>query len=241
MINNICNICGFGKTYQPENLESSGMFLDAGFPKERKNAKCPNCNSLERHRSVFEILKKHKLLYGKLLHIAPERCFVNAFKNFEVEHILANLTAKNPSQISIDLEKINLKDCSVDGILAIHVLEHVFNDEIALNEIFRILKPGGWALLPVPIMRKFDTIEDRKLTLKYAENPNNEKIKKELQARYGHPEHVRAYGPDFYNKLCKHFDFITIDNMFIYMGAKKRNESRYSGEQFFIARKNPKR
>ena len=47
---------------------------------------------------------------------------------------------------------VPLADASVDTVIASDVLEHVFRPRLVLAEIFRILKPGGTALINVPML-----------------------------------------------------------------------------------------
>jgi SAM-dependent methyltransferase len=44
-----------------------------------------------------------------------------------------------------------LEDSSVDGAVSANLLEHVPDDELALAEIFRILRPGARAVIVVPV------------------------------------------------------------------------------------------
>lgn len=55
--------------------------------------------------------------------------------------------------ICIDLQDIDLADASIDIVLTPHVLEHVPDTRRALNEIFRVLSPGGRMYLQVPLCR----------------------------------------------------------------------------------------
>src|SRR5690349_20609868 len=45
-----------------------------------------------------------------------------------------------------DIRSLPLQDQSVDFVLATDVVEHVGQDDVALSEIYRILRPGGIAL-----------------------------------------------------------------------------------------------
>jgi ubiquinone/menaquinone biosynthesis C-methylase UbiE len=38
-------------------------------------------------------------------------------------------------------------DNSFDADIAIHVMEHIENDLAAIKQLYRVIKPGGWALL----------------------------------------------------------------------------------------------
>ena len=55
---------------------------------------------------------------------------------------------------SSDAENLGAHDDSFDNVLCSEVLEHCLNPEQVLNEIFRILKPAGKALITTPNYRK---------------------------------------------------------------------------------------
>jgi 2-polyprenyl-3-methyl-5-hydroxy-6-metoxy-1,4-benzoquinol methylase len=50
-----------------------------------------------------------------------------------------------------DISQVPLPDASYDVVIAHPVLEHVDNDRQAMSELFRLLRPGGLAVLSVPI------------------------------------------------------------------------------------------
>ncbi len=159
----------------------------------RPNAFCPMCESLERHRMDWYFLKNKTNLFDQahkiLLHIAPEKSFEVLFRIVPgIEYLSADLN--NPhAMVRMDITDIQFPDDTFDVIYCSHVLEHVPDDRKAMAELFRILKPGGWALLQVPIVID-KTYED--LSLMTAE----ERIKV-----FGHPEHVRNYGQDYKDRL----------------------------------------
>jgi len=57
---------------------------------------------------------------------------------------------KNIELISMSGENLGFKDNSFDVVLMIEVLEHVINDETAISEIYRLLKPGGKLIITAP-------------------------------------------------------------------------------------------
>ena len=63
-----------------------------------------------------------------------------------------------------------------DLVFASHVLEYVKNDEKAINEIKRVLRPGGLAFLPVPMLH------DK--TIDFEERPPNKRIIRETGVDY---------------------------------------------------------
>lgn len=53
----------------------------------------------------------------------------------------------------MDIQSMPFAENSFDVVLCNHVLEHVNDDLVALREISRVLKPGGFAILQVPFLR----------------------------------------------------------------------------------------
>jgi SAM-dependent methyltransferase len=136
----------------------------------------------------------------RLLHFAPEPA---------IEAKLAgapNLTyttcdiEPGRAQLTIDAQQIDLPDASVDVIICAHLLEHVPDDRLAMRELRRILTDDGWAILQVPIFAEH-TDEDPTLT-----DPA------ERVRRFGQEDHVRVYGPDYYDRLREAgFDLERVD------------------------------
>jgi predicted SAM-dependent methyltransferase len=93
----------------------------------------------------------------------------------------------------IDITKLTFEDNTYDVILCNHVLEHIIDDHLAMSELYRILKPGGWAILQVPIsMALEETYENAKIT-----------EVKDREEHFGQFDHVRIYGKDYTSKLEK--------------------------------------
>ena len=90
----------------------------------------------------------------------------------------------------MDLEKTPVSSATFDAIICIHVLEHVEDDYSAICELFRVLKPNGWALITVPIRLDHKTYEDSTIT-----SPEDR-----LKA-FGETSHYRFYGYDFIERL----------------------------------------
>jgi SAM-dependent methyltransferase len=124
---------------------------------------------------------------GRLLHIAPEPAIAKRLKD-NYEHISADLGAMKV-QVQTDITQLCFRDNCFDVVMCNHVLEHVPNDGKALSEIYRVLKPGGWASLQVPLDGEH-TQEDLSI------------LDPAIRARiYGQSDHVRQYGADFANRV----------------------------------------
>ena len=91
--------------------------------------------------------------------------------------------------VAVDITDIPYPDSSFDVIYCSHVLEHVPEDRKAMRQMHRLLRPGGWALIIVPI-RGECTFEDTTVT-----SPE------ERKRLFGQCDHVRRYGPDVADRL----------------------------------------
>ena len=158
----------------------------------RPKARCPRCRSLERHRLLWLYLKERTNLFSeplRLLHFAPEAVFESAFTSLHnLDYITADLDSGR-AMVKVDITDIIYEDNSFDAIICSHVLEHVGDDRKAMGELFRVLRPGGWAILMVPISGKI-TFEDPSIT-----DPE------ERERFFGQWDHVRMYGADFADRL----------------------------------------
>jgi len=158
----------------------------------RKNVTCPFCSSRDRERLVYLFLKSQNLVKPKmrLLHIAPEINLQKNLKKKHIEYFSADLDSPL-AKIKMDIENIKFPVNYFDAIICNHVLEHINDDKKAMRELYRVLKPSGWAILQVPyspIMKT--TFEDPAIvTLK-----EREKI-------FGQSDHVRIYGNDYTERL----------------------------------------
>lgn len=152
----------------------------------RQEAMCPHCRSLERHRLIWLFFNREtNLLNGtpqRMLHIAPEESLGWLFASTtSIDYVSGDLTPGR-AMVALDVTRIAFPEASFDVVYASHVLEHVPEDRQAMREFFRVLKPGGWAVLQVPLVRD-TTDEDPGVT-----DPE------ERRRRFGQDDHVRAYG-----------------------------------------------
>ena len=132
----------------------------------------------------------------KVLHIAPEQCFYNLFKNLKnINYTTFDLNSPL-ADIKGDICNLPFKENSFDFILCNHVLEHINDDKKAMKELYRVLNKNGTAILQVPINQKSSkTFEDSSIV-----------DKKERIEKFGQYDHIRLYGLDYFKKL-KSFGF----------------------------------
>ena len=101
-----------------------------------------------------------------LLHVAPERNLQKILKSFSnIEYVSGDLKPLVNCDVILDITDIKFKDNFFDVIICNHVLEHVKDDRKAMSELFRVLKPKGFAILQVPISKNAkETFEDFSIT-----------------------------------------------------------------------------
>ncbi|HJT27553.1 MAG TPA: methyltransferase domain-containing protein [Pyrinomonadaceae bacterium] len=147
---------------------------------------CPRCKSNARERLAYLYLRDHTSLFhqpARVLHVAPEPQLAAVLKRLpNIRYFSADLMG--PGVMShFDIQQMPFADETFDVVICNHVMEHVNDDSVAMAAINRILKPGGWALLQVPIALKLDrTIEDPSAVTE------SQRIE-----RFGQEDHVRLY------------------------------------------------
>jgi len=167
-------------------------FLACSEP-PRPDARCPVCGLVERHRMLWFVLRTHTDLFRRrglsILHFAPELPFARAFARLPgVRYVTADIDPEKAME-RVDIQEMGYADATFDVVLCCHVLEHIPNDRKGIGEIARVLKPGGWAALMVPVLSE-RTQEDPGVT-----DPE------ERERLYGQHDHLRSYGMDFAERV----------------------------------------
>ena len=184
-----------GKTYtDPIDGKSFKSFLSYGYEIQRSNVLSPSTLSLERHRLLWLYLKNETDFFTakkKVLHFAPEQCFLKRFRKLKNIHYTTTDLLSPIADVKADICNLPFDDNSYDIILCNHVLEHIPDDTKAMQELFRVLKPGGYGIFQIPQdLKREKTFEDNSITDK------NERAK-----IFGQYDHVRVYGRDYFDKL----------------------------------------
>ena len=166
---------------------------------------CPRCYSLERHRLLQLYLRGKTNFFKdnlKVLDIAPTQFFQEICKSLSnIDYLSADIFSPL-AMIKMDITTIPLPDNRFDCIICYHVLEHVLDDQKAMRELFRVLKPGGWAILQSPVDHNRDkTFEDLTIV-----SPD------ERERVFGQNDHVRIYGIDYKGRLEKAGFLVKVDN-----------------------------
>ena len=183
-----------GNSYtDPIDNRSFRKFLPYGYENQRENVLSPSTLSLERHRLLWLYLKNETDFFTtrkKVLHMAPEQCFLNRFKNLKHEYITADLNSPI-ADVKADITDLPFEENTFDIIFCNHVLEHIPDDTKAMKELYRVMKKGGMGVFQIPQdLNRETTFEDNSIT-----------DKKERAKIFGQYDHVRIYGLDYFTKL----------------------------------------
>jgi Methyltransferase domain len=149
---------------------------------------CPWCCSLGRHRLIMALMERRDLLHGRILHIAPEPGLLDYLREAPVDYWPVDLYPP-PGVKQMDITAIDVP-VTFSGLIISHVLEHVTDDRRAMAELYRVLDPGAWAIVIVPLRLDRPTYEDPAIT-----------TPREREIAYGQWDHVRIYGSDFPDRL----------------------------------------
>jgi hypothetical protein len=166
------------------------------------NQQCPRCGSSERHRLAYFYLKERRHLDSlsgvRILDVAPDDYVTEAlFNRSDLDYVSIDLNREN-AQFNMDITNLGFEDDEFDVIICYHTLEHVKDDGRAMRELLRVMKPGGWAIIQVPLWAD-DTVED-------PETPRSDYLR-----LHGHSDHVRRYGKDFKDRLENAGFKVTLD------------------------------
>jgi len=184
------------KFTDPIDGRSFKKFLPYGYGTQRLNALAPGSLSLERHRLLWLYLQNETSFFtepSKMLHIAPEQCFLKRFKNQKnLTYTTADLYSPI-ADVKADICDLPFEDNSFDIVFCNHVLEHIEDDFKAMSELYRVLKPKGLGVFQIPQdLNLENTYEDFSIT-----------APEERTKHFGQYDHVRVYGKDYFNRLRK--------------------------------------
>jgi len=196
-----CPVCESRvRRYLTEGIDAPVLReLEVVGGERRARASCPICCAGTRTRLVWLYLSRVSGLLdrpARILHVAPEPGLHRRLKRAaNLDYRSGDLDPSRypfaPEMRRLDLTALPQPDGYFDAVLANHVLEHVEQDRQAMAEVRRVLRPGGLALLQVPIaLRLARTREDAS-----ARTPQ------QRLRLFGQRDHVRLYGSDYPERL----------------------------------------
>jgi SAM-dependent methyltransferase len=182
-LGHLCPVCG----------SRLRLFIPHGVVR-RPNAVCPVCGVRDRHRLAWLYFQNETPLFTNrmsLLHIAPEpEVAKNLSRLSNLDYLSGDLYQE--AMVKMDIAAIPFDDSSFDMVYCSHVLNMLPDDEPAINEIYRILNPGGSAVIQVPRPEEPETVESPR--------PSTPQIRKGL---FGDEGMYRRYGLDLGERFCK--------------------------------------
>lgn len=196
-----CPFCG----YAAKDLAAIGIDVPVLREKQVVGAGlrmggCHSCGSIDRERLVYiylrEVLKVFENKGLNILHLAPEVNVADRLRQVGfVNYVCGDLFTEGysyPDYVqNMNVLNIPFEDGLFDLVICNHLLEHVPNDRDAMRELHRVLKPGGKAILLVPIsLNSSSTFEDASVT-----------NSKDRESIFGQFDHVRIYGQDYADRL----------------------------------------
>lgn len=189
-----CNCCN----------KSFRKFLKKGN-KIRLNAQCPYCFSLERTRVLDLFINNELNIYKQkninILHFAPELALFRKLSKIDnIEYVDADINQAYARNV-IDITNIPFPDNHFDYIICSHVLGHVPNEDLAVQELYRVLKKEGLALILTLLSSNESTYENIDVL-----SPEDK------LTSYGESDLCRLHGKDFAQRIQSNgFKVETID------------------------------
>ncbi len=151
---------------------------------------CPSCDASDRERLYALYLRQRLAALDtgrryRFVDFAPSLALSRLLRTVaSLEYRTADYFRPNVDD-QVDISNMPLyTDNSVDVFLCSHILEHVPDDRAAMRELYRILKPGGFGIVMVPLVAGVTaTHEDPAINTP------------ELRWRYyAQDDHLRLYG-----------------------------------------------
>ena len=163
---------------------------------------CPNCDASDRERLYALYFNNFYNNFNRdisMLDIAPAIALQSFIKKSftNIEYRSVDLIMKEVDDKADITDMKIYQNNTFDFFVCSHVLEHIENDRMAMQELFRILKPGGRGIAMVPIMLNLE--EDY-------ENPEIT-APDDRWKHFGQDDHVRMYSKNGFIKKLKETGF----------------------------------
>jgi GT2 family glycosyltransferase/SAM-dependent methyltransferase len=206
-----CNVC---------NWSGAHFYPNTGPGYHERATTCPGCSSLDRHRSLVAVLASSTSFFEpgtRVVEVAPMRGFEALVRRQPGVDYTSFDLARHAMERG-DITAMRYDTDSVDFFVCFHVLEHVADEAAALSEIHRVLRPGGTAVLQVPV--DWELAE----TYEYP-TPDPREV-----------GHVRRYGRDLRSRLADQgfdVDLVSVPDL---VDQETTERFGLSAEPIFLAR-----
>jgi methionine biosynthesis protein MetW len=115
----------------------------------------------DRHRKVLEMLSKYELERildvgcgdGNFTMLMARACKAREVYGVEISKEGVEMARKNGVncyQLDVDEEDLPFEDDFFDAVTALELIEHLFDTDHFLDEVYRVLKPNGLFILSTP-------------------------------------------------------------------------------------------
>lgn len=154
---------------------------------------CPICGANDRER-LYMLYLRERVQFGacRFIDFAPSKALSAALKQIVGPGYRSADLSSARADDKFDITSIPYSDASVGAFLCSHVLEHVPDDRQALSELYRILQPGGFGILMVPLVEGIEQTLENPLIVSEADR----------WKWYGQNDHVRQYAKgDFVRRI----------------------------------------
>lgn len=198
----------------------------------RMKSDCPTCGATVRERQLRFYLERTGLLLGReglrILHFAPEARFSTFLASFRPElHVLACAQAPDRSYEELDLSALPYDKGAFDLVIANGQLEVCADPDRALQEINRVLKPDGLALLQTSFSHVLHhTQQDVGL--------DSDALR---ALRHGDARHLRLFGRDLVARMAQHLQAQVLGFHQLATPQEARQLGLDEHEPFFLFRK----
>lgn len=204
-----CEICNshiykfipIAKFYKEYAQQYNFPYSSADFETiDPDNFYCSKCFSFDRERLYMFYLKRfHQFKVADIvLEFAPSPGFAKVIeKAFPIQYKTSDLFMEGVDY-KLDIQDLSsIPNNSIDFIICSHVLEHIPDDKKAMENMFNILKPGGKAIMMVPILKNFNSVD---------EDPECTDVS-ERWRRFGQDDHIRLYSQKVFKSRLQQAGF----------------------------------
>jgi glycosyltransferase involved in cell wall biosynthesis len=162
-----------------------------------------SCGASDRERLYAFFLQevmqaKEGFMPERMIHFAPEAALSRHIraKGYFTSYKTADFSMPGVDY-QVDLQALPFDDNHFDCFICSHVLEHVPDDRMAIRELYRVTRPGGFGILMAPIFRIPQTLEDPSIT----DTVQRWRL-------FGQNDHVRLYSHDDYVRKIEESGFL---------------------------------
>jgi SAM-dependent methyltransferase len=130
-----------------------------------------------------------------ILHFSPSRSLYRKLKKGNYRYESTDISGDFLADKSYNIKDIDAGDGVYDLIICYHILEHIDDDLKAMNELFRVLTPGGHCIIQTPF-KDGEIYEDKTII-----------TPQEREKHFGQDDHVRIYAVEGLQKRLEHAGF----------------------------------